>query len=187
VTDRHSNLGWLFARFFAAFAFVMAVWHTTPLAAWYEQAELSVAAVVGPATHGWAMEPPAEDHDRWRWKRGQYVVDQVIEPQQVASGLVPLLALIWALPQVHFAKRLCKSAAAVFIHFMLLGVVVSAFPVLVFSQNALTDIAGTWLGLVTFVAALALIWCVVCWKELTVLLPAFRLEPPRGPSHKSKF
>jgi len=184
VTDRRFNLGWILVRFFAAFAFTMAVWHATPLPAWYEQAELTVAGIVGPAIHGWMLEPPADGRPRWRWHRGPYSVDQVLELQQVASGLVPLVALIWALPQVPFAKRLGKTGAAVIIHFLLLAVVATAFPVLVFYQNPLTDIAGTWLGFVTFVAAPALLWWVVCWNELTVLLPAFRLEPRQKPSRK---
>jgi hypothetical protein len=55
VTDRRFNLGWVLVRFFAAFAFTMAVWHATPLPAWYEQAELTVAGIVGPAIHGWML------------------------------------------------------------------------------------------------------------------------------------
>ncbi len=162
----------------------MTVWHATLLPAWHEQAELTVAGILGPTIHGWMLEPPGDDHPRWRWHRSPYSVDQALELQQVASGLVPLVALIWALPQVPFAKRLGKTAAAVFIQFLLLAVVVAAFPVLVFYQNPLTEIAGTWIGFVTFVAAPALIWWVVCWKELTLLLPALRLEPRQQPSCK---
>ena len=64
--------------------------------------------------------------------------------------------------------------AGALINFMISALIVALFPLLVFYTNAFTDIIGTFLGLIAFVGAPAIIWFGLSFRELQGLLPRLR-------------
>lgn len=164
------------AVFLIAFGLLLALWTRTDAAAWHRQAVLGIAALVGPAVHGWLLEIPTRADAHPQWVRDNLTVDLRIQFDALAVSLVPLWALFIATPGMSRQRRtrglLLGSVACLLIDVA----IVVCFPLLIHHENAFTDIGGTFLGLIGFVGAPVILWFAFSWKELRGWLPSLR-EP----------
>lgn len=160
------------ARFLLCFAALLALWNATPASSLYRDALLAAAAAAGPALHGWILEPAADGFPRW--VRDTAAVDLRIQFDALAVGIVPLLSLIAATPGIAPRRRLRITAAALVLFFAIDVLIVVLFPLLVHHDNAATDIGGTFLGMIGFVGAPAILWFALAFPELRAALPGLR-------------
>ncbi len=163
-------LGW----FLGAFAALLVVWRASGATHYYTDALLQCAGVVGPMLHGWILEIPAPGHGPPTWVHGSEHVEAAIQFDALSVGVVPVLALLAATPGLTWRRRLGLMAAGGMLSFAVDTVVVALFPMLVFYKNAFTDVIGTFLGLIAFVGAPAIIWFALTFRELQEWLPSLR-------------
>lgn len=170
------------ARFLGIFLFVFAgllvIWQLTPAARWYTDVMVGVGSLIGPALHGWVLQPGASGGPP-SWARGADRVDLAIQFDALAVGVVPLLALLAATPALGLRRRVILMIAGCAINVLIDGLIVALFPLLVFYKNAFTDVIGTFLGLVAFVGAPVIIWFTLTFRELQPMLPSLRAGPSR--------
>ncbi|HYD49962.1 MAG TPA: hypothetical protein VEB21_16510 [Terriglobales bacterium] len=159
--------------FLLCFAVLLVVWSRIDAGRWYTDAMLQVAAIIGPITHGWILEPAAEGA-RPKWVHGRASVDLQIQFEALAVGIVPLIALLSATPAIALAARLWRIAVGIALCFVIDVIILVLFPLLVYYQNDFTDIAGTFLGVIGFVGAPAIIWFVLTFPQLRQSLPRMR-------------
>jgi hypothetical protein len=158
--------------FLLCFAMLLALWNVTPLSAGYTAALLEVAARIGPALHGWILEPATDGFPRW--VRDEASVELKIQFDALAVGVVPLLALIGATPGLAPLRRLRVAAIATLLFFAIDVLIVVLFPLLVHYDNAATDIGGTFLGMIGFVGAPVILWFVLTFPQIRSSLPSLR-------------
>jgi len=161
------------ATFLLFFAILLALWNRTPAAEWYTGALLYAAAALGPALHGWILEPGAAGGFPV-WVRDPARVDLKIHFDALAVGLVPLLALVAATPGLAPLRHLRTAALAAVLFFAVDVAIIVLFPLLVHYNNAATDIGGTFLGMIGFVGAPAIIWFVLTFPQIRPWLPSLR-------------
>jgi len=164
--------------FLVAFAALLVVWRLTPVAGWYTEAMVTIGGVIGPALHGWVLQPAATAGGAPIWARGTDRVDLAIQFDALAVGVVPLLALLAATPGLGIRRRAVLMAVGCGINVLVDGVIVALFPLLVYYKNAFTDVIGTFLGLVAFVGAPVIIWFGLTFRELQRMLPSLRPGAP---------
>lgn len=170
--------GSFLAAFLLVFACLLVVWRATPLGGWYTAALLHAGGAVGPALHGWVLEPRgAEPDGAPAWVRGPERVRLAIQFDALAVGVVPLVALVAATPGLGIRRRLGLVPVAVAINLAIDTLIVALFPLLVYHKNALTDVVGTFLGIVGFVGAPVIIWFGLTFPELRRALPPLRPGP----------
>ncbi len=157
-------------RFLLFFAVLLVVWSRTPLTSFYSDAVVGIATQMGPPLHGWVLDRPPPPQ-RPIWRQGDHRVDAALQFDALAVGVVPLLALILATPGIAWQGRLVRCLLGTGSNLFISAAIVTAFPLLVFYKNAFTDILGTFLGLIAFVGAPAILWFVLCRNELPVRLP----------------
>ncbi len=166
---------WRFlGAFLAAFAAFLVVWRVTDIGPYYSAALLRSAGVVGPMLHGWILEIPDAGHGKPQWVHGSDSVEAAIQFDALSIGVVPVLALLAATPGLRWRRRLGSMAAGGLLCFVVDTLIVTLFPLLVFYKNAFTDVIGTFLGLVAFVGAPAIIWFALTFRELQQWLPSLR-------------
>ena len=164
-----------FGAFLLSFALLLVVWGATPAARWYTNAVLVGAGTLGPLLHGWVLSVPPVGQGKPTWSSGENKVQASIQFDAMAIGLVPLIALLLATPGVPWGRRLLRVAVGLGLNFLIGISIVAMFPLLVFYQNAFTDIIGTFLGLIAFVGAPVIIWFVLSFHELQGALPSLHL------------
>ena len=169
-----------FAIFLAAFALLLVIWNVANGARWYTDGVLLVAGTLGPLLHGWVLEVPPPGQGRPVWMHGENHVQASIQFDALAIGVVPLLALLAATPEIRLATRVGRMLVGALINFMISALIVALFPLLVFYTNPFTDIIGTFLGLIAFVGAPAIIWFGLSFRELQGLLPQLRPHASTG-------
>lgn len=164
-------------RFLLGFAAILTAWSLTPAAEACTAAVLAVASGVGPVLHGWTLVDAPQDGAFPRWVSGPRTVELRIHFDALAVGVVPLLALIAATPGMPARRRL---RAALLGSAGCLGIdalIVVLFPLLVHYENALTGVAGTFLGVIGFVGAPAILWFILARREIRAWVPS--LDAPR--------
>jgi len=159
------------------FGMLLLAWKLTQASRWYTAGMLAVAAAIGPAIHGWVLEPDPDGEGKPTWARGSKRVDLTIQFDALAVGVVPLLALLAATPGIALQRRLLLMLAGTALNFLVDGVILALFPLLVFYKNAFTDVIGTFLGLIAFVGAPVIIWFSLTFRELQQALPSLRPRP----------
>jgi hypothetical protein len=157
-------------RFLLCIAILLVVWSRSPLARLYSDAVVAIAARLGPPLHGWVLDQPPPPA-RPVWRQGDHRVEAALQFDALAVGVVPLLALILATPGIKPGRRLLRCLLGASGNLLISAAIVTAFPLLVFYKNVFTDILGTFLGLIAFVGAPAILWFVLCRDELPVRLP----------------
>jgi hypothetical protein len=172
--------GLFFLKFLILFAALLTFWRFTPGERWYTAAILETGGAVGQLLHGWLLEPSSGDGQPV-WVRGEARVRLAIQFDALSVGLVPLLALLLATPGIQLRRRLRLVAVGTAIFFLFDAVVVALFPLLVYHKNAFTDVTGTFIGLIAFVGAPAIIWFALTFRELRQWLPSFDRVPASNP------
>lgn len=166
------------ALFLLFFAILLGLWNVTPLSEWYTAALLEAARGIGPALHGWILEPASNGFPRW--VRDEASVELKIQFDALAVGVVPLLALIGATPGLAPLRRLRVTAVAILLFFAIDVLIVVLFPLLVHYDNAATDIGGTFLGMIGFVGAPVILWFVLTFPQIRSSLPSLQPHAREG-------
>jgi hypothetical protein len=156
------------------FGVLLIAWKLTDAGQWYTQGMLALASLIGPALHGWVLQPAIHGGSAPAWVQGTHRVDLTIQFDALAVGLVPLLALIAVTPGLGLRRRASLMLVGATLNFLVDAVILALFPLLVFYQNAFTDVVGTFLGLVVFVGAPVIIWFALTFRELQETLPSLR-------------
>lgn len=164
--------GLFFVRFLVLFAILLTLWRYTPGERWYTAAILETGGALGQMLHGWVLEPTPTGGQP-AWVQGSARVRLAIQFDALSVGIVPLFALLGATPGLRLARRLRLLAVGGAVFFLFDAVVVAIFPLLVFHKNPVTDIVGTFIGLIAFVGAPAIIWFALTFRELRPWLPSF--------------
>lgn len=162
------------AGFLGLFAVLLAAWNASGVGVPCVRLVLALAGAAGPMLHGWVLELPAGGQSRPVWVHGADRVDLVIQLDAVVVGVVPLTALFLATPRLGWRRRCVLVAVGLVCHLVLSAVIVTLFPLLVFHQNAFTDIVGTFLGMLAFVGAPVIIWFGLTFRHLQRWLPSLR-------------
>ena len=154
-------------RFLAAFALLIAVGWATNGAARYAALLQRTAAIAGPGLTGWWLEtrPGTQGPELW-FRSPETELRLLLSLESLALGLLPLLALLSATPGLGPRRLALKAVAGSAAFFALDLVVVLLYPSLVSNPGALTDITGTFLGLLTFVGGPVIIWFVLTFDQL---------------------
>jgi hypothetical protein len=163
VTSKLAFVG----RFLAFFALLIAIGWYTDAPARYARALGATAAVLSPVTSGWWLEPRpgARGTELW-FRRGTQDLKLLLSLESLALGLLPLLSLISATPGLGWRRWLIAAIVGSAAFFALDLVVVQLYPLLVSTPNALTDIVGTFLGLLSFVGAPIILWFALTFDRL---------------------
>lgn len=167
------------ARFLSLFAVLVGLGWATAAPRGYALALRAAATVASPLVNGWSMEArdaPAGRQEIW-FRRGNERMRLALGLEHLALGLLPLLALLGATPGLGSRALSIRAAAGAAALFGLDLLVVLAYPWLVGSPSAFTDILGTFLGLLTFVGGPVILWFVLTYRHLRGV---WRLEPPGG-------
>lgn len=160
--------GGFVARFLLLFAALAALgwWSGAPRA--YATALRAAGALTCPLLNGWRLEDRSTPGDRQEiyFRRGNDQLRLALGLDQLALGLLPLLALLGATPGLG-ARRLASGAAlGVAALFALDLLILAIYPWLVGDPNPLTDILGTFLGLLTFVGGPVILWFALTYRQL---------------------
>ncbi len=161
-------------RFLALFALLIVGGWLTAAPRGYAAALRLAAAGVSPLVTGWNLErrPPAADGRPQLWfRRGAEQLRLALGLEQLALGLLPLLALLGATPGLGAGAALRAATLGIAALFALDLLVVVLYPWLV-RPGALTDITGTFLGLLTFVGGPVILWFALTFRHLR---PVWRL------------
>jgi len=156
------------ARFLAVFALLIVAGWWTSAPAHYAAALRVAASVASPLANGWSLEERERTTGRqeiW-FRRGTDQLRLGLSLDALALGLLPLLSLLAAtrgLGAARFATCVGIGVAGLFALDLL---VLLLYPSLVGSPNAVTDIVGTFLGLLTFVGGPVILWFVLTFREL---------------------
>lgn len=154
-------------RFLAMFALLITVGAALHAPTYYARALEGTARVTSPAVTGWWLEErPATSGSRLWFRAGQAEVRLLLSLESLSFGLLPFLALLSATPGLDVRRWLIAAAIGSLIFFLLDLVVVLLYPLLVTRPNAVTDITGTFLGLLTFVGAPIILWFALTFDRL---------------------
>jgi hypothetical protein len=154
-------------RFLAVFAVLIVLGWTTDAPKRYAHALRVVASVVSPLANGWSLEQRASTGRQEIWfRRGNEQLRLGLGLEALALGLLPMLSLLGATPRLGLARLALCAAAGVAGLFLLDLVVLLLYPFLVGSPNAVTDIVGTFLGLLTFVGGPVILWFALTFRDM---------------------
>lgn len=163
-------------RFLIVFALVIVVGRASHAPAGYAAMLRGAANVVGPVTNGWWLETRAAKTGKtelW-FRRGEHDVRLILSLEALALGLLPLLSLIGATPGLGWRRLVVALVVGFAGLFALDLLVLLLYPLLVLHPNALTDITGTFLGLLTFVGGPVILWFALTFDRLKAV---WRLGP----------
>jgi hypothetical protein len=165
-------------RFLVAFALFISLGTAVDLPSRYGSTLERAAAVVLPLTGGWWMESRESPRGRELWlRRGSQEMRLQFDLGKLSLGLYPLLSLITATPGLGW-RRWARAVALGAAGFFLLDLsIVALYPVLV-RPGALTDIVGTFLGLLAFVGGPVILWFALTFDRLR---DVWRLPLPERP------
>jgi hypothetical protein len=154
------------ARFLAVFALLVVIGGAAGLTRGYAAVLRGAAVVTSPAVSNWWLEerPGPRGPEIWL-RRGSQELRFGLSMEKLGLGLYPLLSLLLATPGLGWKRSAINLAIAVASLFGLDLVVVLAYPWLVV-PGAVNDIAGTFLGLLTFVGAPVILWFALTFDRL---------------------
>lgn len=155
-------------RFLIVFALIIAVGWLSGAPARYATALRVGASITSPLANGWSLEerPRSTGRQEIWFRRGSDQLRLGLSLDALALGLLPLLALLAATPNLGATRFLARAAIGVAGMFALDLLVLLLYPLLVGSPNAVTDIVGTFLGLLTFVGGPVILWFVLTFPQL---------------------
>jgi hypothetical protein len=171
------------ARFLALFALLILAGWLTDAPRRFAAALRLAATITSPIANGWSFEQRDESAGRqelW-FRRGNEQLRFQISLAALALSLLPLLSLLGATPGLGVAGFAARAAIGIAALFVLDLLVVLIYPWLVGSPNALTDIVGTFIGLLTFVGGPVILWFVLTYRQLGSI---WRLDFGRPASHR---
>jgi len=156
------------ARFLAVFAVLVVTGWLTNFPKGYAVALRGAATVSSPLANGWSLEqrPSTTGRQEIWFRRGNEQLRLGLGLEALALGLLPLLSLLGATPRLGVTPLLTRAAVGVVALFGLDLLILLLYPALVGSPNALTDIVGTFLGLLTFVGGPVILWFALTFREL---------------------
>ena len=160
--------GGFVARFLLIFAVLATLGWLTRAPHAYAILLRVAGSVTCPLVNGWTLEDRTQPGGRQEifFRRGNDELRLALGLDQLALGLLPLLALLGATPGLGAHRLASRAAIGVAALFALDLLIVLAYPWLVGSPNALTDIVGTFLGLLTFVGGPVILWFVLTYEQL---------------------
>jgi hypothetical protein len=156
-------------RFLVVFALLIVLGWLTDAPARYASALRVAASLTSPVVNGWSLEErerSAAGRQQIWFRRGSEQMRLQLSLDALALGLLPLLSLLGATPGLGAARLAAVAAIGVGGLFVLDLLVLLLYPYLVGSPNAFTDIAGTFLGLLTFVGGPVILWFVLTFAQL---------------------
>ncbi len=154
-------------RFLLVFAILIPLAAATRLPRFYSSALAATATALSPALSGWTLRrDDAKDPPQLRFRRGAESLPFELSLDAMALGLLPLLSLIAATPGIRWRPRVAAALIGIAGLFLLHLAVVTAYPWMVRNPNAIKDISGTFLGLLTFVGGPVILWFALTYKSL---------------------
>ena len=155
-------------RFLIIFALLTVLGWVSNAPARYATALQGAATVVSPLANGWRLETRTDSRGQTQlwFRHGARELRLLLSLQALALGLLPLLSLMGATPGMGLkllARRALLGCAALFGLDLL---VLLFYPLLVSQPNPVTDIFGTFLGLLTFVGGPVILWFVLTYDRL---------------------
>jgi len=155
-------------RFLAVFAVLVVAGWLTNAPQGYAAALRSAAALTSPLANGWSLEqrPSTTGRQEIWFRRGNEQLRLGLGLEALALGLLPLLSLLGATPGLGLTRLLTRVVVGIAALFALDLLILLLYPALVGSPNALTDIVGTFLGLLTFVGGPVILWFALTFREL---------------------
>lgn len=158
------------ARFLALFAVLAVAGWASAAPRHYGEALRLAGSATAPLVSGWTLERRAAvaggPQQVW-YRRGTEQLRLAIGLEHMALSLLPLLALLGATPGLGAAALAARVVIGVAGLFVLDLVVLWLFPWLVGSPGPLTDILGTFLGLLAFVGAPVIFWFALTYDQLS--------------------
>lgn len=156
------------ARFLGLFAALILAGSALGVPARYASLLAAAAGAASPLVTGWWLEPrPAAAGGAGFWYRsGETAIPLQLSLEALALGLLPLLSLIGATPGLNARRLLTAAALGATGIFLLDLLVLVLYPLLVSRPNPLTDIAGGFLGLLTFVGGPVILWFVLTFDRM---------------------
>lgn len=162
-------------RFLIVFAVLVPAGARTGFPRIYASSLASAGAAVAPACNGWLLERnPSSGASGLRYRRGSELLPMQINLEALALGVVLLLSLVGATPAVPLRRRARAILLGAGGMFSLHLLVLIAYPWMVHNPNAIKDVAGTFLGLLTFVGGPVILWFVLTYDNLA---DVWRLGP----------
>lgn len=154
-------------RFLLAFAVLIPLGVATDFPKAYSHFLEIAASGVSPAISGWSFErSESAGRSGLRFRRGPESLSFQLSLDALALGLLPLLSLILATPAMAHGQRAAAAAIGVAGLFALDLSILLAYPWLVRNPNAVKDITGTFLGLLTFVGGPVILWFALTYRNL---------------------
>jgi hypothetical protein len=154
-------------RFLAAFALLIALGAALGASTYYARALTAAARVTSPVVNGWWLEErPATTGSKLWFRAGPAELRLLLSLESLSLGILPFLALLSATPGLSVRRWLLAALIGIAGFFLLDLIVVLLYPLLVTRPNAVTDITGTFLGLLTFVGAPIILWFALTFERL---------------------
>ena len=160
---------WLFVgRFLLVFAALTALGAAADAPRRYATALARTGAALSPVTSGWSLEERPQESVRARlwFRRGAEQMRLALSLEAMALSLLPLLSLLGATPLPSWRRRLVVTTLAVAGLFALDLLVLLLYPALVI-DNPLSNIGGTFLGMLTFVGAPVILWFALTYRQMS--------------------
>ena len=156
------------ARFLVVFAVLTVLGAATQFPSSYASALEAIGNVTSPALSGWTFERDLTEVPRrqLRFRRGTESMIFQLSLEALALGLLPFLSLMGATPGMTLLERLRAISMGIAGLFVLDLIVLLAYPWMVRNPNAVKDITGTFLGLLTFVGGPVILWFALTYKHL---------------------
>ncbi len=156
------------ARFLGVFAVLIAIGWYTHAPAGYASLLRRAGSATSPMVNGWSLEQRDQSTGRQQiwFRRGNDQLRLALGLEHLALGLLPLLSLLGATPGLGPAGLARRAALGIAGLFGLDLIILLLYPWLVGSPNALTDIVGTFLGLLTFVGGPVILWFALTYRQL---------------------
>jgi len=154
------------ARFLVLFALLVVGGETLGLTGGYAAVLEKAASLTSPALSGWWLEKREGARGTETWlRRGAEEQRFQLSMNKLALGLYPLLSLLFATPGLGWKRTAASIGLGTAGLFGLDLAVVLAYPWLVV-PGVFNDIAGTFLGLLTFVGAPVILWFALTFHRL---------------------
>jgi len=153
------------ARFLLAFAILTVLGSVGAVPNRYAAVLARAGSALSPVTNGWSLEqrPGEIPRNRLWFRRGTEQLRMALSLEAMALSLLPLLSLIAATPLPGWGQTLGVAGLGVAGLFALDLLVLLLYPILVI-DSAVTNITGTFLGMLTFVGGPVILWFVLTYR-----------------------
>lgn len=156
------------ARFLLLFALLAALGWATRAPHAYARLVRVAGSLASPLVNGWTLEDRSAVAGRQEiyFRNGNDQLRLALGLDQLALGLLPLLALLGATPGLAPRQLAARAGIGVAALFALDLLIVLVYPWLVGDPNPVTDVLGTFLGLLTFVGGPVILWFALTYQQL---------------------